>query len=178
MPGDSFHQPLDNDRGLSVIEVLIAMAIVVMITGAIVGLMGAGIHSFTYSMQQMHALSNARRGIEAGAPFPGMGWQARQAFTATGLSSSQLALTTSAGLTPQYNLTGQNLQITQSGQTITLATNITALQVSYYNMSSSGLIMLSTAAASASLATLWMQTQQSGQNTYTFYSGGRMRNHL
>lgn len=176
MPGYAFDQPLKNERGVSLLETMIALALVVILTGMLAGLFGAGIKSFTYSTRLTTALANARKALDGGSSSPGMAWQARQALSVSELSASRLTLNLPNGTTPQYGLSGQTLNRSTADGTTSLATQVTGLQLAYYNIDSSGLIMVSTSAAFAGLVTAWVQTRQTGQKTYTFYSAGRLRN--
>jgi hypothetical protein len=177
MLGHLIHQPLKNRRGVSLIELFLALAMAILLILVLAGLFQAQLKSYGYAVRQTDILANARQALDAGSSKPGMGTEARAALFSTGLSTAQLSLNTPGGVTAQYTLSGTDLLLTQSTQTLKLARNMTAVQIAYYNMNTSGLIMISTQAASASLVTAWVQNQQAGQKTYTFYSGGRLRNH-
>jgi Tfp pilus assembly protein PilV len=178
MPGHGADQPLISERGFSLVEALITLVLVVMLIGVLLALISAGIKSNLYATRQMTVLLNARQALDSGNSMPGMARQARSSLTSAGLSGTQLTLNIPGGSTSQYNLSGDTLTLSRLGQTFTLAKNITVLQVGYYNLDASGFIMVSTQAAAASLMTVWIQSKQNGGKTYTFYSGGRLRNHL
>jgi hypothetical protein len=172
----AIYKPLKNRRGVTLVETMMGLALVMLLTAVITGLFGAAMKSFTYSTRQTTVLSNARKALDGGSAKPGMAWQARQALSISGLTATQLTVNAPDGSTSQYGLSGQALSLTKSGLVTPLATNVTSLQLSYYNADASGRIMVSTDTASSSLVTAWMQTQQPGRKTYTFFTAARLRN--
>lgn len=176
MPRYALHQSLNGGKGFSLIEVMISLAIIVLLTGVLVSLFSAGIKAFMYSARQTTMLANARKALDGGSATPGMAWQARQALAVTGLSATQLHLSGPNASAPQFTFANQSLSLSLSGIVTPLTQNMSGLQIAYYGLDASGLVMISTDTANARLVTTWVQSQQTGGKTYTFFSAARLRN--
>src|SRR5262249_35680373 len=125
-------------RGLSLIEAVIAMAILAIVTGVIVGLLAASEKTYTYAMRQTSVLTGARQALEGGGNPHGLVWEIRQALSVNALSATSLTVTAPDASAPQFSLSGHTLQTTQQGSTRPLAQNVNSLQLNYYTFNSSG----------------------------------------
>jgi hypothetical protein len=178
--GYAVHQSLmtlKNNRGLTLIELVMYIMIVTIISAIMVALFAAGEKSYTYTWRQTSILTWARQAMEGGGFTHGILWESRQAQQVTSLSASSLALTTPDAAAPQFILAGNLLQTVQASSTKNLAQHVNTLQLSYYNLNSAGHIIISTAAAQTTMVTAQVQMQGIGNKKYTFFTGAQLRNH-
>jgi hypothetical protein len=167
------------ENGMSLIELAIGMASLVLIGGVIMGLFSAGMKSFIYTLRKTSVLTSARQAIEGGGSLHGMLWEVREALFVSDLTTSHLALNASDGTSVQYAVSNGDFLNTTQGVQKTQAQKVTSMQTQYYNMGGSGQVIQSTSAVSASFVTTWVQMVGTGKNskTYTFFSGAELRNH-
>src|SRR5471032_1244562 len=91
LPRYAVHQSLmslRNQKGLTLIELVIYVAIVAVISSIIVALFAAGEKSYTFAWRQTSVLMGARQALEGGGIPHGMIWEGRQAQLVNALSAS------------------------------------------------------------------------------------------
>ncbi len=165
------------NRGMTLIEAVIGMACIVLLVTVLVGLFAAGVKSFTYTTRESNVLLNIRQAYEGAGSAHGALWASRNASSFQDLSATALDLNSASGSSVQYTLSNGNLSLTKSGSVTTLANTITSMQTTYYTLDALGHISISTSAASAIFVTVAIKSQSTGQPSYSFYSGARLRNH-
>lgn len=171
------HQPLN--RGFTLVELIIAAATAGVIALVSTMLFKAAIVTYMYTMRQSAALSSARTTLMGDGSKFGILWEAQSADYVTSLSATQLGLASSGTVTAHFRLQGDDLYKIKSGATTTLAGSIDSMAIGYYNLDASGLIMESTATASATYVTalLTMRGNTDNDKVYRFFTGARLRNH-
>ena len=138
-----------NNRGTTLVELVLGMAVMAVIGGVVLGLFGAGLKSFRYTLRQTFVLTVSRRAFEGDGPLRGMIWAGRNAGSAQDLSPTGLN-----GIP-----------------------HLTLLQTNYYNVDEQGHVVESANASEATMVTALIQTQAPGPKTYSFFSGAQLRNH-
>jgi len=175
MPKYSPHQSLSG--GFFLAEAAVALITLGIILAVIVALFAAGVKTFVYTLRQTSVLTNAREMYEGNGPVHGLLWSSRNAASFQDLSTSSVDLNSAGGTPLQFTLSNNTLFRTQQSVSASLGNTITTLQPAYYNMNSSGLIVVSTSASSADFVTVFVQTVSPDKKTFSFYSGARLRNH-
>ncbi len=181
-----FHQSLTkrsrtirrNNKGMTLVELVMGLVIIGVVAGIITGLFKAGITSFHHTLRQTLVLANARKAFEGDGSSHGLLWQARQAGSVNTLSPSDLHVDSPQGFPVKYTVSDGTLWNIQQGDQTEQAKAITALQTKYYRMSDEGFIAESVTASSATMVTVFLHMESPRKKTYHFFSGGRLRNHL
>ena len=163
-------------RGLTLVELMVALAVASIIGLVVVGIFRAGVLAWTYGIRQTSALSSARKAILGDGSKIGLSEAVQESDALLSLSSSSLSVHVVAGSSMSYSISNGVLYQAQLGVPIKLADGLTSLQVTYYNLASNGRIMESTSAASAAFAAFLLTSQSASQKTYTFYGGAALRN--
>jgi len=152
------------------------VAISAVLALVISALFKAGILTSRYSLGQTQVLSQARAALLGTGRVKGVVWQTQEAASFSTLSSTSLALGYAASAAVDFRLSGKTLLQRQLGVDQTIATGISSMTLSYYNLDASGLVFESTVAASAVLATASVVLPGDRGKTYTFFTGARARN--
>jgi len=163
-------------RGFTLIEAIVGLATLAIIAMVLTALFTAGVKSFVYASQQTAILTNARKMYEGDGAAHGFMWTLRDAKALQGISPTTLDLLDSDGSAVQFTLSNNSLTRTQNSRTVTLGKNVKAFTPAYYNLDSSGRIMISTSAATAAFVTVYVQSGQAGKKSYAFFCGMRLRN--
>ena len=164
-------------RGFTLIETLMGMVSCIIIVTVLVSLFQAGMKTFIYTWRQTSVFTNVRKMYEGDGPAEGFLWSSRSATSLRDLSTSALNLNAADGSQPTFTLSQGNLTRTLLGKTTILGTNVTTFTPTYYNLDALGHIMISTSTDVANFAAMYIQTQVPAKKTFSFYSGGRLRNH-
>ncbi len=176
MPRHHRHQPLN--RGVTLIELLIALTTAVTIATASVLLFKVAIRTYQTTARQTLALGSIRNSFSGDGSSTGMLEALRVGKTVSSLGGSTLVVVSTSGVSTTFSLSGGNLSRVDGSGTDVLAGSISTMTFAYYNMNSSGLIMQSTAAASATMVTAQLTLTGTGdQKTYVSFGGARLRNH-
>lgn len=176
MPRHSRHQSLK--RGVTLIELLIAMTTAVTIATAATLLFKVAIRTYQTTARQTLALGSIRNALAGNGSSPGMLEAARLGKTLSSLGGSPLVVLSTSGVSSTFSLSGTDLYRADSAGSTVLAGSISTMTFGYYNMNASGLIMQSTAAASATMVTAQVTLTGTGtQKTYVSFGGARLRNH-
>ncbi|MDD5627807.1 MAG: hypothetical protein PHU21_01995 [Elusimicrobia bacterium] len=163
--------------GVTLVETAIGVALLGTAVLVLSALFSAGMKAYNYGMRQTLVLYQARRALFGEGWRQGMLPAAMGASTAASLDAAKLDLVC-GGSGLQYYSDGSVLLRATAGGALEQAKAATALQVDYYNLDSAGTIIVSTAPASALMATALLQFQTRGQSrNYKFFSGAGMRNH-
>lgn len=166
-----------NRRGFSVVELIIGIAVASVIAIVSASLFKAGIKTYRYTARQTVALAAGVSAMRGSGSREGMILASRSAQYVQALDAGQLAVRTSTGVVSTYMLSGGNLMRGLStGTTVTLAADVSALAVNYYNIAATGLIVESTVAANATMATFKV-TVKGLSGSRDFFSGASLRNH-
>ncbi len=164
--------------GFTLVEAMMGVSLAAIVGLVLAGLFKAGLDTYNYTMRQSLVLTSYRKASAGDGPRRGMVWSAQDAVSVAELSASTLTVNPSAGSALNYTVAGGSLWRSQAGTFGVQAPAVTALEVNYYNLDAAGLVIESTAAASATLATTLTTMQASGKyKTYVFFSGGLLRNH-
>jgi hypothetical protein len=143
-------------------------------------LVKAGFKTYLTASRQTAALQSGSAALKGNASHMGLITAARGAVTVSGLSTSDLILVSTSGATTSFFISTNTLrQVPSTGASYTLASDASGLTVSYYNMSSAGLIIQSTVDVNATLVTALLSVKgvNNGNKTYYFYGGAKLRNH-
>lgn len=169
-----------NRRGLTLIELVVGLVTAVIIGAVSASLLKAGIQTYQFSARQNEALTRARKALGGEGSSTGLLRGSRSAYRVSALNASQAAVISTSAVTTSFSVSNNSLYRTVGGTPTVLADKITALTVNYYNLNSSGLIIESTAAVSATLVTALATLQGQGgskQKSYYLFSGTLLRNH-
>ncbi len=178
MPDNRFHQPLSRS-GFTLMELVIGIAVAAVVGLVSAGLFKAGLKTYNYSYRQTSVLAGARRALSGSGSLPGVIWAAQSASSVTALSGSSLTLAPPSASSITYQVSGGNLYQTTSGVRTLQSVSVSSAVFSYYNLDSSGLIMVSTLAANATFVTmqLTLTGKSANDRTYNFLGGAQLRNH-
>ena len=169
--------PGSNPRGMTLLELNLALLIIAVLTLGIATIFRLGIVQNKLATAETTVLFNVRKALHGDGKSDGMIFDALYASSATALSPAALAVYNPDNANLSYSLSsGTYLLLTSTSQAKTLATGISTMTISYYNMDSSGLIMVSTLPANAELFTASIRLSLP-KRTVTFYSGALSRNH-
>lgn len=164
--------------GFTLVEAMMGVALAAIVGLVLAGIFKAGLDTYNYTMRQSLVLTSYRKAAAGDGPRRGMVWSAQDAVSVAALTASTLTVNPSAGAALNYTVTGEKLWRSQAGTFQVQAPAVTGLQVNYYNLDAAGLVIESTAAASALMATTLTTLQATGKyKTYVFFSGGLLRNH-
>ena len=166
-----------NNRGVTLIELIVGVAITAIVSAITLGLFRAGIYAYNYSLRQAFVLSSARKAIHAKGNSLGLLWAVQDAQAAVNLSSSTLTIKPSSGSALKYWIGNETLFQEQLSFTQPQALGISNLQINYYGLDSQGKITESASASNAILVTTWLTLESRRKRTYLFFSGSSMRNH-
>lgn len=167
-------------RGATLVELLVGIATAVVIGAVSASILKAGIMTYSHSVRQNEALTAMRKAVGGeGAAF-GVLRASRAASSVSALDAASVGVvsSTSAVLTSYY-VSGGKLYRSVGGAAGVHADKIASIAVNYYNLDGSGLIVESTAAASAQLVTalVTVKGQNSKRRDYHLFSGTLLRNH-
>jgi len=163
---------------MTLVELVMGLVIIAVIAGIITGLFKAGIKSFHYTLRQTLVLANARKAFDGDGSAHGLLWQAREAGSVNTLGASTLHVDSPQGFPVQYTLSDGVLWNIQRGDQTEQAKAVTAMQTKYYHMSDQGIITESVDASSATLITVFLQMEAPRKKSYSFFSGGQLRNYF
>lgn len=165
-------------RGFTLLEMIVALAIMAVTATALVGLFRAAITTSLFNTRQTFILSNSRKALKGDGSALGVQWAILDSTTVYNLSSSNLSISLSDGTSTTYSVSGDNLYRASLFSNSILAKGITGLQVNYYNLDTTGRIVVSTAPQNAALVTaaFTLKGKLSRETTYYFYTGAWRRN--
>lgn len=168
-----------NRKGFTVPELVIGIACAAVIGLVSTALFKAGVTTYNYTIRQNSILISASNALSGNGAKTGILSSARQSKDISALNTSSLVLLSTASNTTTFALAGENMTRTENGATVQLATGVSTVTFRYYNLAASGLIMVSTAANTASLVTtnLVVKGKFAKQRDYIFYGAARLRNH-
>lgn len=142
----------------------------------VASLFKAGILTSRYSLGQTQILSQARSALMGRGRVKGLLWQAQEASSCAALSSTSAAFGYAAEASLGLRLSGRALLQSRLGVDETLASGLSSMSFAYYNLDEAGLVVESTAAASAVLVTVSIVLPGDRGKSYSFLSGARLRN--
>lgn len=136
------------------------------------------IATYNYTYRQSLALARLRDASQGVGANKGLLEVARQATQVSALTGGQVIFVSTAGTNIQFSVTGTDLYRTEGGVASQLSQNVSSMSLTYYNMTSAGLIMQSTAANTASFVTAYFKVvgTNSSQRDYASFVGARLRN--
>ena len=141
---------MKEESGMTLIELTIGLAILLLIGGVVTGLLSAGVRSFNYTLRQTLVLASARKALEGDGP-----WQ---------------------GLIKGTRSAGSTLDTPALPETLTRHTG--SPKIHYYQLNSLGTVVESVRVSSATLVTAMIQIQNPRRKTTSsFFSGAQLRNH-
>jgi len=152
------------------------VAIASVLALVIAGIFKAGVLTSRYSLAQTRILSEARAALIGTGKIKGVLWQTQEASSFSTMSSTSLALGYAGAASITFRLSGKDLLQGQLGVDQKVTTGISSIAFSYYNVDAAGLIMESTAAASAALVTASVALPGERGKSYTFFTGASLRN--
>ncbi len=162
--------------GFTVVEAIVAVAIISVLSLTIGSLFKAGIQTSTYALRQGLALQNAQSAVNGTSLQRGLAWAIRDGVSVSSLNASTLSLATWDSPSVVFTA-GSGLVRSELGVPRLQARGVSALDVHYYNVDGSGRVVESTAAASAQLVTATATMGGEGQaKTYSFFTGAALRN--
>lgn len=168
-----------NTRGVTLIELMMGVVTVAIIAAASAALLKAGIVTYSFSVRQNEALTKTRKALGRDGAASGIMPTGRYAHAVGALNAAAVTvLVSSDSAVDSYYVAGGALERSQGGTAAVHAESIASLAVNYYNMNSSGLIVESTAAASARLVTalVAMPAKTNKQKSHRLFSGTMLRN--
>lgn len=166
------------NRGMTLIEAVIGMAVLALISLGIAGIFKAGMQSSNYTLRQTFAVSNARKGLLGDGSRPGVVWDLRAADFVTALTTGSITLSQPGSSAITFFTASESLHRTHSGAAREQAKGVTNLGIAYYNFDDNGRVIESTSPLSAVLVTAELTMRRRGQREYRFMTGARLRNHL
>lgn len=169
-----------NARGLTLVELCVGLATATIIGAASAGILKAGIMTYTHSVRQNDALTRTRKALGGEGSAAGVLREGRSAHTVNALDAAAVGvLTSSSSILASYYTSAGDLFLSKGGVAGLHADKITSVAVSYYNMDSSGLIMESTSAVSATMVTalVTLQSPNPKHKDHALFSGALLRNH-
>lgn len=169
-----------NARGLTVVELLVGLVTAAIIGAVSAGMLKAGIMTYTHSVRQNDALTRTRKAVGGEGAAAGVLRGSRSAHAVNDLNAGEVGvLVSSSSILTRYHVAGGDLFLSKGGASGLHADDITSIAVNYYNLDGNGLIMESTAAASARLVTALVTVagKNSKQKDYQLFSGTLLRNH-
>lgn len=175
MPDHARHQPL-NRRGVTLVELLVAVTTAAVIALVSAQLFKVAVMTYNYTYRQNAALSAFRGTLSGVGSHKGVLEASRTASAANSLAAGSLSVSTNA-VTTSFVLSTGTVVSAVSTTTYRLGDAMTTLTVAYYNLDSSGLVMVSTSAGSATFVTTLMTLTNSAGKTFRSYAGARLRNH-
>lgn len=135
------------------------------------------IATYNYTYRQSLALARLRDASVGVGAKKGLLESARIAKQISALTGGQVIFVSTAGANTQFSITGTDLYRTEGGVSTQLSQNVSSMSLTYYNMTSAGLIMQSTAANTASFVTAYFKVTGTGtQREYASFVGARLRN--
>jgi type II secretory pathway pseudopilin PulG len=173
-----YHTNQSLSRGLTLIELVIGIAVTGTVALVLASLIKGGTNVYVFTTRQAAALQSAREALVGNGNKNGLIPAALQAYSvADSSSTTSLEVSPLSGQSTTYLISKNGLyQSVLSNETL-LASNVIGLTVTYYGISTSGLIYSTTIPASVSLVTVLVQTQATatGAKIDSFFSGGRLR---
>ena len=169
-----------NRRGVTLVELLAGLATALIIGAVSASLLKAGIKTYTYSVRQNEALTRARKALGNEGAASGVLRGSRKANAVSALNAAQVSVESSTSvITTSYYVGGAGLYRSIAGTPELQAESITQMEVKYYNLNGSGLIIESTSAASAVLVTaqVTIPGKTSKDRSYHLFSGTLLKNH-
>lgn len=155
------------------------LIVMILVASVLARLFFALVSTSQYALRHLASLAGARKAFVGDGERRGMTWGIQEASGFVDLSSASLSLNLPAISTLTYSLAEGNLAELEGSTTYTLATSVTSMTVTYYNMSSAGLIMESTGPATATLAcvhTVAKGLVKAKATLYNHYSCAAVRN--
>lgn len=168
-----------NRRGVTLIELMVAVVTAAIIAAASAALIKAGIMTYAFSVRQNEALTKTRKALGRESASSGIMPTGRYAHTVSALNAANVTVLVSSNSTANsYYVSAGALTRSQGGTPAVHAESITTFAVNYYNMNASGLIIESTSAASARLVTalVTVDAKTNKQKSHTLFSGAMLRN--
>lgn len=169
-----------NDRGLTLLELLVGIVTAAIIGAVSTQMLKAGIMTYNFSVSQNDALTKTRKALGREGASSGIMPAGRAAAKVLGLGVSSVTFASLYSGVTTYYVTAGNLNRTGTAGSALQAGSITSLAVGYYNMdANTGLIRVSSAASSATLVTalVTLKGKTNKLSDYTLYSGALLRNH-
>jgi hypothetical protein len=169
-----------NERGLTLVELLVGLVTATIIGAVSASILRAGIMTYSHSVRQNDALTRTRKALGGEGAAAGVTRAGRAAHAVSALDAASVGvLSSTSSVLTSYYVAGGDLYLSKGGVAGLHADKITAMTVNYYNMDASGLIFESTVAASARLVTALVTLRGNNikQKDYHLFSGTLLRNH-
>jgi hypothetical protein len=169
-----------NRRGVTLVELLVGIATAVVIGAVSASILKAGIMTYNHSVRQNDALTRMRKALGGEGSAFGVLRAGRAASSVSALNASSVGvLSSTSSVLTSYYVSAGGLYRSVGGASSLHADKVTSIAVNYYNLDGSGLIVESTAAASAQLVTalVTLRGQNNKQKDYHLFSGTLLRNH-
>src|SRR5581483_2571670 len=131
--------------GTTLIELIVGVVAAAILALATAALVKAGISTYTYCMRQNRMLEAARKSLVYGdAGRKGIVWGSQIGSVVNGVQGSSVTVVSNSGaLYWTYDVSNNALQLHSGSATNSLATYISTVSYSYYNITDTGLIMAS-----------------------------------
>jgi len=139
-----------NERGLTLVELMAALAVFTVLMAAAVGLVTGGLRVYHAVTTDTDLSGDARRAVMGSGAMPGLLKDVAQAEQALSTDPSQLSLLV-FGTTVTYRLSGATLERITSVSTATVARNTNAAAFYYYERTPQGTLQASTTPANVAL---------------------------
>ena len=166
---------MTNKKGLTLVELMMALAIFTMIMAGLWRMVRGGTMTFMRAQQQAEVIDSGERAMRGYPRNQGMFRDIRQAAGVKAAQADRLTLTGPAG-DIQYYRNGNNLVKVVTGSTATVAGNITALSFRYFTIQG-GLVSLTTVPQLANAVEVRLHVKK-GETDYDLVSSARFRNKL
>ncbi len=146
-----------NERGFTLTELLVSMAMLGMILGGVYTLQQQGLYSYLMGSAKVEAQQNARGAMDL------MIRELRSATAVTAIAASDISFVDQDGKAVRYNLSGANLQRTFDAAVDVLIGGTQNLAFTYQNSSGA----LTAAPASVANVVITITTQPQATTTYS-----------
>ncbi len=168
----------NRSRGVTLAEVMIAVAVAGSLALVIAALFRAGLTSYQFSIRQTFFLSGIRKALSGEGSQQGLNWAGMSAQAAGNLNPNDIQFLFSSVPAVDYYVSSNTLYRRQLSSAYPLAPNINSLSFDYYQLDGSGLIVASTAPESALLVTVAASMRGSVlEKNYSLFSAAQLRNH-
>jgi len=166
--------------GFTFLELLLGVALTAILGVVSARLLQAGLKTYSYTARQAVALSTGAAALRGEGTRPGLVVTARSAKTISSLSPTSLVVTSPSAVVTTFTVSNGALTRTSSlGSLVFQASGVEPLAVNYYNIDGAGLIVESTVAAWATMATFNLNVRglPGSSRSYNLFSGVGLRNH-